>query len=131
VNWHRRCAGCWIEDRRQKTEDRGQRTTVTISNKKFLQGEKRWKVRRWEDRKVGKMDFKTIYNCPKGSFVLPFYPSTLLPFYPSSLQPFLLYPLAAGGKSGGGFGPPGENLYFHIFIQLATLVGNHVNGSYT
>jgi hypothetical protein len=76
------------DDRRQKTEDRRQRTAVTISNKKFLQGEKRWKVRRWEDRKVGKMDFKMIYNCPKGSFVLPFYPSTLLHFNPSFFTPW-------------------------------------------
>jgi hypothetical protein len=55
-----------------------------------LRGGKRWKVRRQEERKVGKMDFKAIYNCPKGIFVLP--------FYPSSLQPFLLYPLAAEGN---------------------------------
>ncbi len=27
------------------------------SNEKFLRGVKRWKGRRWEDRKVGKMDF--------------------------------------------------------------------------
>jgi hypothetical protein len=36
------------------------------------------------------MDFEAIYICPKGVFVLP--------FYPSSLHPFFLYPLAAGGK---------------------------------
>jgi hypothetical protein len=64
--------------------------TGRLPIKKLLRGGKRWKLRRWEDRKVGKMDGKTIYNCPKGIFVLP--------FYPSSLQPFLLYPLAAGGK---------------------------------
>jgi hypothetical protein len=40
--------------------------------------------------KVGKMDFKTIFSCPKGIFDLP--------FYPFSLHPFLLYPLAAEGN---------------------------------